>query len=174
MDIQAIRRARLRRLIDERFNGKQTDLLAACNQNQGEISGLLSGKRVFGEKKARTLEDELHLGRGYFDRQSDKPVATLTEDQLKLLDLVERMDPKAREKWLALGESLPSVNTSSSVADTISAPSSELTKPERRMRPDKGPKARAQGYGMGETIRSGDLLPDDYFTEKRKKDGNSI
>lgn len=66
MDIQGVRRDRLRDLIETRFNGKQTEFIAATDINQGELSGLLR-KKSFGERKARSLERILRLPPGWFD-----------------------------------------------------------------------------------------------------------
>lgn len=50
-----IRRANLKKWIDEKHNGTQASFVALTGINQGELSGLLN-KKSFGEKKARSLE----------------------------------------------------------------------------------------------------------------------
>ena len=69
------RRARLRELVKVRFGGEQKALLAHILSrtgkaaNQGELSLLTrdnSGKS-FGDKKARTLTEQIGLDRGWFD-----------------------------------------------------------------------------------------------------------
>jgi len=64
-EIQDNRRARLRRLIKERYKS-QADFVQITGENQGEVSGLLSTKS-FGEKKARKLESKCGLPAGWFD-----------------------------------------------------------------------------------------------------------
>lgn len=74
-EIAKHRRARLRELVREYFNGSTAELIRAIEArtgtrpNQGEMSALQrenSGKS-FGEKKARNLEDQIGLARGWFD-----------------------------------------------------------------------------------------------------------
>lgn len=106
----------------------------------------------------------------FFYSQTQDERVLLTDEQKRILQLAARMTEKIKENWIANGELLTSVTPAQ---ETLDAPGAERDL-DRRKRPDKGPRARERGYGMGETIRSGDLLPDDYFTEKRKKDGNAI
>lgn len=54
------RRARLRKVIEERYRGVQANMVRDTGINAGELSGLLK-IRFFGEKKARTLERLLSL-----------------------------------------------------------------------------------------------------------------
>lgn len=67
------RRARLRELIRTRFEDKQGNLLAHIRErgyapNQGELSALTKDHcaRSFGDKKARTLAEQIGLGRFWF------------------------------------------------------------------------------------------------------------
>lgn len=62
-----VRRNRLRQLIDQKFGRSQAKMVAAIGINAGELSGLLRSKS-FGEKKARHLEQQMGLPRGYFDQ----------------------------------------------------------------------------------------------------------
>lgn len=66
MEIQDIRRKRLRQLIADRYEGSQSKLVEATGENQGEISSLLRNKS-FGEKKARKLEQKADLPVGWLD-----------------------------------------------------------------------------------------------------------
>lgn len=70
------RRMRLAELINEAFCGEQARLLAHIRErtgkqpNQGEISGLIkldNSARSFGDKKARTLTEQIGLHRRWFD-----------------------------------------------------------------------------------------------------------
>lgn len=66
MQIQDIRRQRLRQLIRERYDDSQARFIDETGENQGEISGLLRTKS-FGEKKARNLEKKAGLPAGWLD-----------------------------------------------------------------------------------------------------------
>jgi phage repressor protein C with HTH and peptisase S24 domain len=71
------RRQQLQLWIDERFGGVQSafleDVAARTGKppNQGEMSGLLSGKKSFGEKKARKLEFQAGMPDGYLDARNE-------------------------------------------------------------------------------------------------------
>lgn len=55
------RSRRLAELIKLHFDDKQAAFLAVTGGNQGELSALLAGKKSFGEKKARKLEEKAGL-----------------------------------------------------------------------------------------------------------------
>lgn len=66
-----IRRRQLRQWIAMHFDGVQSEFIKSTNDgatqiNQGELSGLLSSKS-FGEKRARRLEEQAKMPRGYLD-----------------------------------------------------------------------------------------------------------
>ncbi|WP_429562071.1 helix-turn-helix domain-containing protein [Paraburkholderia sp. MM6662-R1] len=61
------RRERLRHLIDSRYKGRQVDFLKDSGESQSEISGILNGRKSFGEKKARKIERTLDLPEGWLD-----------------------------------------------------------------------------------------------------------
>lgn len=66
-----IRRRQLRQWIATHFDGVQSEFIKSTNDgttqiNQGELSGLLSSKS-FGEKRARRLEEQAKMPRGYLD-----------------------------------------------------------------------------------------------------------
>lgn len=63
--IVSLRRERLRAWIQENHAGIQASFVAAVGVNQGELSGLLNGKKSFGEKKARSLEAAARMPDGY-------------------------------------------------------------------------------------------------------------
>ena len=61
MSTPDIRRRRLAELIRLHFDDKQAAFLAVTGGNQGELSGILSGAKSFGEKKARKFEVQAKL-----------------------------------------------------------------------------------------------------------------
>jgi 3,4-dihydroxy 2-butanone 4-phosphate synthase/GTP cyclohydrolase II len=67
MQIQDIRRQRLRQLIRDSYGDSQARFIDETGENQGEISGLLRTKS-FGEKKARNLEKKANLPTGWLDQ----------------------------------------------------------------------------------------------------------
>ena len=93
-EIQALRRQRLRQLIEDRYGGRQSALVEEIGINQGELSGLLRLKS-FGEKKARSLEDQLGLPAKWLDQRAD-----LADDRQrdwdKLIWLWEHADSEVR------------------------------------------------------------------------------
>lgn len=85
--IVTLRRERLRAWIQENHAGTQASFVAAVGINQGELSGLLNGKKSFGEKKARSLESAARMPEGYLDSSDDPtaavPVASVLETETK-------------------------------------------------------------------------------------------
>lgn len=73
--IVALRRSRLRGWIQDRHQGVQAAFVSAVGINQGELSGLLNGKKSFGEKKARSLEQAAGMPPGFLDNE-DGAIAT--------------------------------------------------------------------------------------------------
>ncbi|MBH1851905.1 helix-turn-helix transcriptional regulator [Stenotrophomonas maltophilia] len=69
----ALRRSRLRQWIDTAHAGVQASFVAATEINQGELSALLSGKKSFGEKKARSLEQIAKMPPGFLDNEGEGP-----------------------------------------------------------------------------------------------------
>lgn len=80
--IVQVRRLNLQRWIDERFGGVQSAFLediatrTGKPANQGELSGLLSGKKSFGEKKARNLEAQAGMPPNWLNSSQDMPSPT--------------------------------------------------------------------------------------------------
>ena len=75
------RRKQLRLWIDVHFAGKQAEFIKSTNDgttqiNQGELSGLLSSKS-FGERRARRLEEQANMPRGYLDGQHQQAAGAL-------------------------------------------------------------------------------------------------
>lgn len=65
-DVVSTRRARLKSIIDDDFDGKQVRFVEKYGVNAGELSGLLRSKH-FGEKKARSIEAMLGLPAMWLD-----------------------------------------------------------------------------------------------------------
>lgn len=61
------RKDALKRLIDEKFEGKQADFARAINRSPSLVWQCLSGHRNIGEKLARDIESKLRLKRGWLD-----------------------------------------------------------------------------------------------------------
>jgi len=78
MEIQDVRRYRLKQLIADRYAGSQAKLVEETGENQGEISALLRTKS-FGEKKARKLEQKLGLPLMWLDTMEASESVTRTE-----------------------------------------------------------------------------------------------
>jgi hypothetical protein len=71
-DLQQRRRQRLRQLSDDWFGGNDSALARAIGRTQSQISDMLLGRKSFGEKIARSIEDALsgppyHLPSGWLD-----------------------------------------------------------------------------------------------------------
>lgn len=129
-DVIATRRARLKAHIDRHHGGIQARVVEAIDINQGELSGLLNGKKPFGEKKARRLEHQLGMEEGELDipLPSVPPVAkqqgptyktaseraavsapiipALSDEELLLLDLFRSRSASQRRAILALVASM--------------------------------------------------------------------
>ena len=60
MNIVENRRSRLAELIRNNYDN-QAQFIRKTGINQGELSAILSGKKTFGEKKARGLEEAAGL-----------------------------------------------------------------------------------------------------------------
>lgn len=66
------RRARLRRLVNERFGGNQAELARALGRSPSLVWQYLSGHREIGEKFARHVERCLGLPRFWLDREQER------------------------------------------------------------------------------------------------------
>lgn len=73
-----VRRARLRKVIEDRYRGIQANMVRDTGINAGELSGLLK-TRFFGEKKARLLERQLGLSDRWLDG-ADSQTSTALDD----------------------------------------------------------------------------------------------
>lgn len=109
------RRARLRELIEKCFDNRLTDLLSHIEArtgkrpNQGELSALQKdhGPKSFGDKKAKTLAEQIGLHRHWFamprgsnvkksDWMNTPSTLTASGDVNELSALVERLTSSGR------------------------------------------------------------------------------
>jgi hypothetical protein len=70
MDVQTNRRERLRQFVEEQFAGNVSRFAASVGKSQPQIADMLNGRKSFGERVARALEESLGLPSGYFDSAS--------------------------------------------------------------------------------------------------------
>ncbi|WP_375581809.1 hypothetical protein ABWH88_06690 [Marinobacter adhaerens] len=109
------RREALKRLIDERFEGKQAELARAINRSPSLVWQCLSGHRNIGEKLAREIESKLRLKQGWLDSDSadftlsdqpytpgtdNPPAASSSEIDL----LLAKATPRSRQQLLRIAE----------------------------------------------------------------------
>lgn len=78
MDVQENRRERLRQFIDDRYAGNVSRFAVSVGKSQPQIADMLNGRKSFGERVARSLEESLALPSGYFDRASEPDHQTET------------------------------------------------------------------------------------------------
>lgn len=75
----ALRRQKLRDLLNNRFSGDRGLFLKATGLTKGRLSQLLDETQPFGDVAARRLEDRLELEPGYFDKMDARTVAFATQ-----------------------------------------------------------------------------------------------
>lgn len=87
MKIQEVRRARLRRFIDERYEGNVSRFAAAAGKSQSQIADMLDLRKSFGERVARSLEEKLGLPGGWLDQddESSPPLPTIDDERAGFL-----------------------------------------------------------------------------------------
>lgn len=61
------RRNKLLDLINSQFNGSQVDFAKKIKKSSAQVNQWVTGFRNLGEKAAREIENELKLGKGWFD-----------------------------------------------------------------------------------------------------------
>lgn len=66
-----IRAENLKAWIDEYFGGKQAAFIEKTGMNQGELSALINGRRVFGERKARAIEELADMPNMYLEKTTE-------------------------------------------------------------------------------------------------------
>lgn len=77
--MHALRRQKLRDLLNTRFSGDRGAFLKASGLTKGRLSQLLDPKQPFGDTAARKLEERLQLEPGYFDSMDARTVAFATQ-----------------------------------------------------------------------------------------------
>lgn len=68
MDLPAIRRKNLRLIIQDRFHGNATAFSRVIERSQSQVSDMLTGRKAFGDKAARYIEEKLSLDRYDLDQ----------------------------------------------------------------------------------------------------------
>lgn len=83
MEVQDIRRKRLRELVDERSAGNITAFADKVKKSSSQINDMLAARKPFGEKVARDLERRCRKPEGWLDHEHD---AAATQDLPSDLD----------------------------------------------------------------------------------------
>lgn len=96
--MHSLRRYKLRRLIESRFNGDRGKFLDHAGITKGRLSQLLDPDEPFGDVAARNLESRLHLEPGFFDTMDAQTV----EWAVKFDTLPQHL----KAKWLELVDML--------------------------------------------------------------------
>jgi hypothetical protein len=79
MDIMAIRRKRMRQLIDERYGGKIVTFAKAIEREPNYISRVLRSKKGIGEEFCGYVEATLDLGKGWMSTEGEDSPGTGAE-----------------------------------------------------------------------------------------------
>ena len=77
-DMHALRRQKLRDLLEQRFKGDRGAFLKATGLSAGRLTQLLDPDEPFGDVAARNLEQRLQLDPGYFDSMDARTLAFAT------------------------------------------------------------------------------------------------
>lgn len=72
--MHALRRQKLKLLLEERYKSDRGAFLKASGLSKGRLSQLLDPEQPFGDTAARNLEDRLALDPGYFDAMDSRTV----------------------------------------------------------------------------------------------------
>jgi len=102
MDMQAIRRHRLRQLIDERFGGKQVRLAEAIGRQADHVSRCLKGTKGIGEDLARSIEQILGLEPLWLDREEDPDPNTVSGLLAQIAPILDTAPKELRDAVLSL------------------------------------------------------------------------
>ena len=96
MDVQEIRRANLRRIIDSKFDGVAGRLADAVRKPRPNIGQILSADRSFGERVARDIEKALGLKPMSLDAPGDLEI--LTEEAASIARTYMALSPNGQAK----------------------------------------------------------------------------
>jgi len=91
-----IRLARLRELINDRFDKSPAKFSQAAGVSLSQLGQYQSGYRSFGEQTARRIERKLNLPNGWLDRRLDE----LNETERQLLNLFRGMSIEHQAKLM--------------------------------------------------------------------------
>jgi len=87
------RRENLKRLLEQRFNGRIADLGRAIEKDDAYVWQLLNDKRNIGERSARHIELKLELAPGSLDSATMSGQTALTADELELVQRYREASP---------------------------------------------------------------------------------
>jgi hypothetical protein len=96
--MHALRRYKLRHLIEVAFKGDRGAFLLRSGLSKGRLSQLLDPKEPFGDIAARNLEERLQLDPGYFDSMN----AATVEWAVKF----DALPPELKARWAQLVDML--------------------------------------------------------------------
>lgn len=89
--MHALRKRRLRDLIDRQFKGDRGKFLSASGITKGRLSQLLAEDEPFGDVAARNMEERLRLEPGYFD--------TMDARTLQFAMAFEQLPDDLKRRW---------------------------------------------------------------------------
>lgn len=108
-----IRLGNLRRYLEERCGGNQSELARRTGKHPGYISDLLRGQKSFGEKVARDFERQLRLAPGVLDDSQpgqlavEEPRAIYADTTAsRIVVALSPLDDSVQQAILTLVESL--------------------------------------------------------------------
>ena len=96
--MHALRRHKLRQLLEQKYSGDRGRFLADSGLTKGRLSQLLKDGEPFGDTAARNLEERLRLDPGYFDTMDARTVAFALQ--------FEALPPDVKARWEQLVEVL--------------------------------------------------------------------
>jgi hypothetical protein len=96
--MHALRRSKLRHLLEVDFRGDRGAFLNKSKLSKGRLSQLLDPNEPFGDTAARNLETRLQLEPGYFDAMN----ASTVEWAVKF----DALPPEVKARWTQLVEML--------------------------------------------------------------------
>lgn len=74
-----IRRERLRKFIDEHCSGNAAECARRADKSESQINDMLAGRKSFGEKVARSMEEKLGLPEHWLDGEPSDAEALAKE-----------------------------------------------------------------------------------------------
>lgn len=89
-----IRAENLKAWIDKYYGGKQAAFIEKTAMNQGELSALINGRRVFGERKARSIEELADMPNMYLEQTEESELIEISADMKGMVPVIS---------WVAAG-----------------------------------------------------------------------